>query len=116
MATNMAPHNLTEIVNATIALIDNRQIDIAELMTYVKGPDFPTGGIIYGYEGPRQALETGRGRIVIRARAEIETYGSDRERIIVSEIPYQVNKALMIERTAELVNEKKIEGIICHPR
>jgi DNA gyrase subunit A len=111
MATNMAPHNLTEIVNATIALIDNRQIDIAELMTYVKGPDFPTGGIIYGYEGPRQALETGRGRIVIRARAEIETYGSDRERIIVSEIPYQVNKALMIERTAELVNEKKIEGI-----
>jgi DNA gyrase subunit A len=111
MATNMAPHNLTEIVNATIALIDNRQIDISELMTYVKGPDFPTGGIIYGYEGPRQALETGRGRIVIRARAEIETYGSDRERIIVSEIPYQVNKALMIERTAELVNDKKIEGI-----
>ncbi|MEB0260739.1 MULTISPECIES: DNA gyrase subunit A [unclassified Mucilaginibacter] len=111
MATNMAPHNLTEIVNATIALIDNRQIDIAELMTYVKGPDFPTGGIIYGYEGPRQALETGRGRIVIRSRAEIETYGSDRERIIVSEIPYQVNKALMIERTAELVNDKKIEGI-----
>lgn len=111
MATNMAPHNLTEIVNATIALIDNRQIDIAELMTYVKGPDFPTGGIIYGYEGPKLALETGRGRIVIRARAEIETHGSDRERIIVSEIPYQVNKALMIERTAELVNEKKIEGI-----
>nr|WP_067061692.1 DNA gyrase subunit A [Mucilaginibacter sp. L294] len=111
MATNMAPHNLTEVINATIALIDNRQIDIAELMTYVKGPDFPTGGIIYGYEGPRQALETGRGRIVIRSRAEIETYGSDRERIIVSEIPYQVNKALMIERTAELVNEKKIEGI-----
>ncbi|MCO5935050.1 DNA gyrase subunit A [Mucilaginibacter sp. RB4R14] len=111
MATNMAPHNLTEIVNATIALIDNRQIDIVELMTYVKGPDFPTGGIIYGYEGPRQALETGRGRIVIRSRAEIETYGSDRERIIVSEIPYQVNKALMIERTAELVNDKKIEGI-----
>jgi DNA gyrase subunit A len=111
MATNMAPHNLTEIVNATIALIDNRQIEIAELMTYVKGPDFPTGGIIYGYEGPKLALETGRGRIVIRARAEIETYGSDRERIIVSEIPYQVNKALMIERTAELVNEKKIEGI-----
>jgi DNA gyrase subunit A len=111
MATNMAPHNLTEIVNATIALIDNRQIDIAELMTYVIGPDFPTGGIIYGYEGPKLALETGRGRIVIRARAEIETYGSDRERIIVSEIPYQVNKALMIERTAELVNDKKIEGI-----
>jgi DNA gyrase subunit A len=111
MATNMAPHNLTEIVNATLALIDNRQIEVAELMHHVKGPDFPTGGIIYGYEGPREALETGRGRIVIRARAEIETYNNDRERIIVSEVPYQVNKALMIERTAELVNDKKIEGI-----
>nr|WP_294943832.1 DNA gyrase subunit A [uncultured Mucilaginibacter sp.] len=111
MATNMAPHNLSEIVDATIALIDNRSIEIAELMTYVKGPDFPTGGIIYGFEGPRQALETGRGRVVIRARAEIETYNGERERIIVSEVPYQVNKALMIERTAELVNEKKIEGI-----
>ncbi|RWY54318.1 DNA gyrase subunit A [Mucilaginibacter gilvus] len=111
MATNMAPHNLSEIVDATIALIDNRNIEIAELMTYVKGPDFPTGGIIYGFEGPRQALETGRGRIVIRSRAEIETYNGERERIIVTEVPYQVNKALMIERTAELVNEKKIEGI-----
>ncbi|AMR33002.1 DNA gyrase subunit A [Mucilaginibacter sp. PAMC 26640] len=111
MATNMAPHNLSEIIDATVALIDNREIEIAELMKYVKGPDFPTGGIIYGYEGPRQALETGRGRIVIRSRAEIETYNGERERIIVSEIPYQVNKALMIERTAELVNEKKIEGI-----
>ena len=111
MATNMAPHNLSEIIDATLALIDNRQIEISELMKYVKGPDFPTGGIIYGFEGPRQALETGRGRIVIRSRAEIETYNGERERIIVSEIPYQVNKALMIERTAELVNEKKIEGI-----
>ncbi|MBK0379470.1 DNA gyrase subunit A [Mucilaginibacter segetis] len=111
MATNMAPHNLTEIINATVALIDNRQIEVGELMTHVKGPDFPTGGIIYGFEGPREALETGRGRIVIRARAEIETYNNDRERIIVTEVPYQVNKALMIERTAELVNEKKIEGI-----
>ncbi|TFF39617.1 DNA gyrase subunit A [Mucilaginibacter psychrotolerans] len=111
MATNMAPHNLSEIVDATIALIDNRSIEISELMSYVKGPDFPTGGIIYGFEGPRQALETGRGRVVIRARAEIETYNGERERIIVSEVPYQVNKALMIERTAELVNEKKIEGI-----
>jgi DNA gyrase subunit A len=111
MATNMAPHNLSEIVDATIALINNRSIEISELMTYVKGPDFPTGGIIYGFEGPRQALETGRGRIVIRSRAEIETYNGERERIIVTEVPYQVNKALMIERTAELVNDKKIEGI-----
>ena len=111
MATNMAPHNLTEVINATLALIDNRQIDIPELMTHIKGPDFPTSGIIYGYEGAKQAFETGRGRIVIRARAEIETYNNDRERIIVTEVPYQINKALMIERTAELVNEKKLEGI-----
>ncbi|WP_461452210.1 DNA gyrase subunit A [Mucilaginibacter sp.] len=111
MATNMAPHNLSEVIDATIALIDNRNIEISELMQHVKGPDFPTGGIIYGFEGPREALETGRGRIVLRARAEIETYNGERERIIVSEIPYQVNKGLMIERTAELVNEKKIEGI-----
>ncbi|MFC0517943.1 DNA gyrase subunit A [Mucilaginibacter angelicae] len=111
MATNMAPHNLSEVIDATMALIDNRQIEVGELMKYVKGPDFPTGGIIYGYDGPREALETGRGRVVIRARAEIETYNGERERIIVSEIPYQVNKALMIERTAELVNEKKLEGI-----
>jgi len=111
MATNMAPHNLSEVIDATMALIDNRQIEVGELMKYVKGPDFPTGGIIYGFEGPREALETGRGRVVLRARAEIETYNGDRERIIVTEIPYQVNKGLMIERTAELVNEKKIEGI-----
>jgi DNA gyrase subunit A len=111
MATNMAPHNLSEVVDATIALIDNRNIEVSELMQYVKGPDFPTGGIIYGFEGPREALETGRGRVVLRARAEIETYNGERERIIVTEIPYQVNKGLMIERTAELVNEKKIEGI-----
>jgi DNA gyrase subunit A len=111
MATNMAPHNLSEVIDATMALIDNRDIEVAELMKYVKGPDFPTGGIIYGFEGPREALETGRGRVVLRARAEIETHGSDRERIIVTEIPYQVNKGLMIERTADLVNDKKIEGI-----
>ncbi|HEY4194437.1 MAG TPA: DNA gyrase subunit A, partial [Mucilaginibacter sp.] len=111
MATNMAPHNLSEVIDATMALIDNRDIEVAELMKYVKGPDFPTGGIIYGYEGPREALETGRGRVVLRARAEIETHGSDRERIVVTEIPYQVNKGLMIERTADLVNEKKLEGI-----
>jgi len=111
MATNMAPHNLTEVINATVALIDNRDIDVAGLMEYIKGPDFPTSGIIYGYEGAKDAFETGRGRIVLRARAEIETFNNDRERIIVTEIPYQVNKATMIERTAELVNEKKIEGI-----
>ena len=111
MATNMAPHNLSEVIDATVAYIDNREIEISELMQHVKGPDFPTGGIIYGVEGPREALETGRGRVVLRARAEIETYNNDRERIIVSEVPYQVNKATMIERTAELVNEKKLEGI-----
>jgi DNA gyrase subunit A len=111
MATNMAPHNLSEVIDATMALIDNRDIEVAELMKHVKGPDFPTGGIIYGFEGPREALETGRGRVVLRARAEIEMHGNDRERIIVSEIPYQVNKSLMIERTADLVNEKKLEGI-----
>jgi DNA gyrase subunit A len=111
MATNMAPHNLSEVVDATLALMDNRQIEVTELMKYIKGPDFPTGGIIYGYEGAKDAFETGRGRIVLRARAEIETYNNDRERIIVSEIPYQVNKATMIERTADLVNEKKLEGI-----
>lgn len=110
MATNMAPHNLTEIINATLALIDNRSIEVTELMKHVKGPDFPTGAIIYGYEGAREAFETGRGRIVIRARAEIENY-NNHERIIVTEVPYQINKALMIERTAELVNEKKLEGI-----
>jgi DNA gyrase subunit A len=111
MATNMAPHNLTEVINATMALMDNRQIEVTELMQHIKGPDFPTGGIIYGYEGAKDAFETGRGRIVLRARAEIETYNNDRERIIVTEIPYQVNKATMIERTAELVNDKKLEGI-----
>ncbi|WP_214070618.1 DNA gyrase subunit A [Mucilaginibacter sp. dw_454] len=111
MATNMAPHNLSEVIDATVAFIDNRDIEVAELMKHVKGPDFPTGGIIYGFEGPREALETGRGRVVLRARAEIETYGSDRERIIVTEIPYQVNKGLMIERTADLVNDKKLDGI-----
>jgi DNA gyrase subunit A len=110
MATNMAPHNLTEVVDATIAYIDNRDIDIAGLMQYVKAPDFPTGGIIYGYEGVKDAFETGRGRIVIRAKANIEEVDG-REAIIVTEIPYQVNKAEMIKKTAELVNDKKIEGI-----
>ena len=111
MATNMAPHNLSEVIDATIAYIDNNEIEISELMQHVKAPDFPTGGIIYGYEGVREAFETGRGRVMMRAKAEIETLPNDRERIIVSEIPYQVNKSVMIERTADLVNEKKIEGI-----
>ncbi|SEN95893.1 DNA gyrase subunit A [bacterium A37T11] len=111
MATNMAPHNLTEVIDGTIAYIDNRDIEIDELVKFVKAPDFPTGGLIYGYSGVLEAFKTGRGRIVMRAKAEIEVVKNDRECIIVTEIPYQVNKANMIERTAELVNEKKIEGI-----
>jgi DNA gyrase subunit A len=111
MATNMPPHNLTEVIDATIEYINNNEIEISELIQYVKAPDFPTGGIIYGYEGVREAFETGRGRVIMRGKAEIETYGSDRERIIVTEIPYQVNKASMVEHTADLVNDKKIEGI-----
>src|SRR5690554_4357352 len=111
MATNMAPHNLSEVVDGIIAYIDNRDIEISELMQYVKAPDFPTGGIIYGYAGVQDAFHTGRGRIVMRAKAEIETTKSGREQIIVTEIPYQVNKSDMIKRTADLVNEKKIEGI-----
>ena len=110
MATNMAPHNLSEIIDGTIAYVNNHDIEIEELLQYVKAPDFPTGGIIYGYEGVREALLTGRGRIVMRAKAEIEEVGG-REQIIVTEIPYQVNKADMIKKTADLVNDKKIEGI-----
>jgi DNA gyrase subunit A len=111
MATNMAPHNLTEVINGTVAYIDNRDIEVSELMEHVKAPDFPTGGIIYGYDGVRDAFETGRGRIVMRAKAEIEETKTGREQIIVTEIPYQVNKADMIKKTAELVIDKKIEGI-----
>lgn len=111
MATNMAPHNLTEVVNGTIAYIDNREIEISELMEHIKAPDFPTGGIIYGYDGVRDAFETGRGRVMMRAKAEIEETKTGREQIIVTEIPYQVNKADMIKKTAELVIDKKIEGI-----
>jgi len=111
MATNMPPHNLTEVINATIAYIDNREITIDELAKHIKGPDFPTAGIIYGYSGIKEAYETGRGRVVLRARATIETGAGGKERIIVSEIPFQVNKAEMIKRTADLINEKKIEGI-----
>ena len=110
MATNMAPHNLTEVIDGTIAYIDNTDIETEELLQYVKGPDFPTGGIIYGYEGVKDALLTGRGRIVMRAKAEIEEI-NDREYIVVTEIPYQVNKADMIKKTADLINDKKIEGI-----
>jgi DNA gyrase subunit A len=110
MATNMAPHNLTEVVDGTIAYIENRDITPEELLNYIKAPDFPTGGIIYGYEGVRDALLTGRGRVVIRGKAEIEEENG-REQIIVTEIPYQVNKAEMIKKIADLVNDKKIEGI-----
>jgi DNA gyrase subunit A len=110
MATNMAPHNLTEVINGTLAYIDNNDIDIDELITHIKAPDFPTGGIIYGYEGVREAFKTGRGRIVMRAKVGFEEVNG-REAIIVTEIPYQVNKANMIKHTADLVNDKKIEGI-----
>ncbi len=110
MATNMPPHNLTEVVNGTVAYIENSDIDIDGLMEHIKAPDFPTGGVIYGYEGVKEAFHTGRGRVVVRAKAEIEEV-SGRECIIVTEIPYQVNKAEMIKKTAELVNDKKIEGI-----
>lgn len=111
MATNMAPHNLTEVVDGTIAYIENNDIEISELMQFVTAPDFPTGATIYGYQGVRSAYETGRGRIVLRAKAEFETLKSGKEQIIISEIPYQVNKASMIEKTAALINDKKIEGI-----
>jgi DNA gyrase subunit A len=110
MATNMPPHNLKEVAEGIIAQIDNPEITIDELMTYVKAPDFPTGGIIYGYEGVKEAFHTGRGRVVLRAKADIQEVDG-RECIIVTEIPYQVNKAEMIRKTAELVNDKKIEGI-----
>jgi DNA gyrase subunit A len=110
MATNMAPHNLTEVIDGTLAYIDNPEIEIDELINYIKAPDFPTGGTIYGYEGVREAFKTGRGRIVMRAKATFEE-SNNREAIIVTEIPYQVNKANMIKHTADLVNDKKIEGI-----
>ncbi|MGK0407594.1 MAG: DNA gyrase subunit A [Roseivirga sp.] len=110
MATNMPPHNLTEVIDATVAFIDNRDITIEEIMKHITAPDFPTGGTIYGYEGVRQAFETGRGRVVIRAKAEIMEF-KGREVIVVTEIPYMVNKAEMIKKTADLVNDKKIEGI-----
>ena len=111
MATNMAPHNLTEVANGIVAYIDNNEITIPELMEFITAPDFPTGAIVYGYQGVRSAFETGRGRIMMRAKADIEVMKSGKEQIVVTEIPFQVNKASMIEKTAQLINEKKIEGI-----
>jgi len=110
MATNMPPHNLTEVIDGTVAYIDNNDIEIDELITHIKAPDFPTGGVIYGYDGVKEAFHTGRGRVVMRAKATFEEV-QGRECIIVTEIPYQVNKADMIKKTADLVNDKKIEGI-----
>ncbi len=111
MATNMAPHNISEVVDATCAYIDNREITIDELLRYVKGPDFPTGAIIYGIQGVKEAYHTGRGRVVIRSKTEVEQTSSGRTRIVVSEIPYMVNKAEMIKKIADLINEKKLDGI-----
>lgn len=111
MATNMAPHNLSEVLDGIVAYIDNRDITIPELMKFVKAPDFPTGGVIYGYEGVKQAFETGRGRIVMRAKTNIEITKQGREQIVVTEVPYLVNPAEVQVKAAELVNEKKIEGI-----
>ena len=110
MATNMPPHNLSEVIDGTVAYIENNDIEIEELIKHVKAPDFPTGGVIYGYDGVKEAFETGRGRVVMRGKATFEEVDG-RECIIVTEIPYQVNKADMIQRTAELINDKKIEGI-----
>ncbi|WP_444647592.1 DNA gyrase subunit A [Flavobacterium columnare] len=110
MATNMAPHNLSEVIDGTLAYINNNDIEVDELATYIKAPDFPTGGVIYGMDGVREAFKTGRGRVVIRAKVGFEEV-EGREAIIVTEIPYQVNKAEMIKKTADLVNDKKIEGI-----
>jgi len=110
MATNMAPHNLTEVIDGTLAYIDNNDIEIDELITHIKAPDFPTGGIIYGMDGVREAFKTGRGRVVIRAKIAFEE-SNGKEAIVVTEIPYQVNKAEMIKKTADLINEKRIEGI-----
>lgn len=111
MATNMAPHNLGEVIDGIIAYIDNREISIDELMKYVVAPDFPTGGIIYGYNGVKSAFETGRGRVVLRGKATIENMESGREMIVITEIPYMVNKANMVERTAQLITDKKMDGI-----
>jgi DNA gyrase subunit A len=110
MATNMPPHNLSEVIDATCAFIENNQIEIESLMQFIKAPDFPTGGVIYGYEGVKSAFESGRGRVVVRAKTLFEEIDG-RECIIVTEIPYMVNKADMIKKTADLVNDKKLVGI-----
>jgi len=112
MATNMAPHNLSEVIDGIVAYIDNKDITVEELMKYVKAPDFPTGGIIYGYEGVKDAFLTGRGRVVMRAKAHFETLDGGREAIIVTEIPYQINKEEMREKTNDLIAEKKLEGLV----
>ncbi|MFK8104798.1 MAG: DNA gyrase subunit A, partial [Saprospiraceae bacterium] len=111
MATNMLPHNLSEVIDGTVAMIDNPEITIDELITHIKAPDFPTGGIIYGYQGVKEGFETGRGRVVVRAKVEIVTTSTGRETLIVHEIPYQVNKANLVMKIADLVNEKRVEGI-----
>ena len=111
MATNIPPHNLGETIDAYVALIDNPDISVEELMTYLPGPDFPTGAMIMGTSGIRQAYRTGRGKVVVRARTEIEPMANGKSRILVTELPYQVNKARLVEKIAELVHEKKIEGI-----
>ncbi len=111
MATNMAPHNLSEVIDATVAYIDDNEIDIPGLMHYIKAPDFPTGGTIYGYQGVKDAFETGRGRVVVRAKAEIEVNEKSHDKIIITEIPYMVNKAELIKAIADLAIEKKVEGI-----
>ncbi len=108
MATNMAPHNLTQVIDATMAYIDDREIEMGELIKKIQAPDFPTGGIIYGYEGVKSAYETGRGRVVMRGRINIEETSTGKERLVVTEIPYMVNKAEMIRKTADLIIEKKI--------
>ncbi len=111
MATNMLPHNLTEVINGTVAMVDNPDIELEELMTHIKAPDFPTGGIIYGTEGVKEAFATGRGKVVLRGRANIETKNNGKETIIITEIPYQVNKANLVMKIADLVNTERIVGI-----
>lgn len=111
MATNIPPHNLNEVIDGLVALIDNPNLKPEDIIKYIKGPDFPTGGIIYGYEGVKEGLLTGRGRVIVRAKANVETLKNDRENIVVTEIPYQVNKTSLIEKIAELVREGKLEGI-----
>ena len=111
MATNMLPHNLSEVIDGIVASVDDPDITILDLMQHIKAPDFPTGGIIYGYDGVRQAFETGRGRVVVRGRAEIEEASGNKERIIITEIPYQVNKANLVAKIADLANQKKIDGV-----